>query len=120
MIDVWRGEVKSERNLVLFGAYKAFFPQLIAGPIVRYRDVERDFHHPDLNADIFAAEVGRFIVGLCKKVLIADSVAGVADASFALAGADQTLRLRGSERLPIRSRSISTFLAIRTWRSASL
>ncbi|MBB6408809.1 MBOAT family O-acyltransferase [Mesorhizobium sangaii] len=90
VIDVWRGEVKAERNLVVFGAYKAFFPQLIAGPIVRYRDVEKDFHHPDLNADIFAAGAGRFMVGLCKKVLIADSVAGVADASFALAGAEQT------------------------------
>ncbi|MFH1795076.1 MAG: MBOAT family protein [Pseudomonadota bacterium] len=90
VIDVWRGEVKAERSLVLFAAYKAFFPQLIAGPIVRYKDVEKDFHHPRLDTDIFAAGAARFMVGLCKKVLIADSVAGVADASFALAGADQT------------------------------
>jgi alginate O-acetyltransferase complex protein AlgI len=90
VIDVWRGEVKAEPNLILFAAYKAFFPQLIAGPIVRYKDVEKDFHHPQLDTDIFAAGAARFMVGLCKKVLIADSVAGVADASFALSGADQT------------------------------
>jgi len=42
VIDVWRKEVKAERSLVLFAAYKAFFPQLIAGPIVRYKDVEKD------------------------------------------------------------------------------
>ena len=90
MIDVWRRQVKAERNLVLFAAYKAFFPQLIAGPIVRYKDVEKDFHHPVLSPDIFAAGAGRFMVGLCKKVLIADSVAIIADASFALSASEQT------------------------------
>jgi len=90
VIDVWRKEVKPERSLVLFAAYKAFFPQLIAGPIVRYKDVKEDFHDPNLTTDTFAAGAGRFMVGLCKKILIADTVAAVADASFALSGAEQT------------------------------
>ena len=46
LIDVYRGDVVAEPSFIVFGAYKAFFPQLIAGPIVRYRDVSEDFHKP--------------------------------------------------------------------------
>lgn len=90
VVDVWRGEVKGERNLVLFAAYKAFFPQLIAGPIVRYKDVHEDFQNARMEADMFASGASRFMVGLCKKVLIADIVARVADAVFTLPGSEQT------------------------------
>jgi alginate O-acetyltransferase complex protein AlgI len=90
VVDVWRGEVKAERNPVLFAAYKSFFPQLIAGPIVRYADVHTYFRAPQRSSDMFAAGIARFMVGLCKKVLIADGVAGVADAAFALPGGDLT------------------------------
>jgi len=87
VIDVWRGTLpKPERNPVLFAAYLAFFPQLIAGPIVRFGDVVADFHAPRLSADMFAAGAARFLVGLAKKVLIADLVAPIADAAFDRSG----------------------------------
>ena len=84
VLDVWRGTLPApERNPVLFAAYLAFFPQLIAGPIVRFSDVTADFHNPKASADLFAAGAARFLVGLAKKVLIADLVASIADAAFA-------------------------------------
>lgn len=84
IIDVWRGTVSPERNLITFAAYKTFFPQLIAGPIVRYVDVKGDFHHALPSVSLFAAGAGRFLVGLTKKVIIADNVALVADAAFSV------------------------------------
>ena len=84
LIDVFRGDVEAEPNPIVFGAYESFFPQLIAGPIVRYRDVARDFHKPQINKDQFAAGAARFAHGLLKKVLIADSVSGIANAAFGL------------------------------------
>jgi alginate O-acetyltransferase complex protein AlgI len=66
-IDVWRGDVEPERNLVTFGAYKSFFPQLIAGPIVRYRDVHHDFTQPKTSVENFASGATRFMHGLAKK-----------------------------------------------------
>ena len=87
VIDVWRGTLpKPERNPILFAAYLAFFPQLIAGPIVRFGDVVADFHAPKLSADMFAAGAARFLVGLAKKVLVADLVAPIADAAFDQSG----------------------------------
>lgn len=82
LIDVWRGDVVPERNIITFGAYKTFFPQLIAGPIVRYSDVGGDFHSPKLSAENFSCGTARFMYGLAKKVLIADTVAPIADAAF--------------------------------------
>jgi len=46
LIDIWRKDVPAEKNLVVFGAYLSFFPQLIAGPIVRFKDVINDYHKP--------------------------------------------------------------------------
>ena len=88
VVDVWRQEIKAERNPLVFGAYLSFFPQLIAGPIVRYRDVAQDFLRPALSMEMFAAGVTRFMVGLSKKVLIADTVAKIADAAFAMPAPD--------------------------------
>ena len=88
LVDIYRGAITAERNPIVFGAYKAFFPQLIAGPIVRYKDVANDFHHPVLGVDVFAAGAARFVHGLFKKVVIADNVAPIADAIFALPPAD--------------------------------
>lgn len=90
VVDVWRRQVKAERNIIVFAAYKAFFPQLIAGPIVRYADVHDDFYHPQTSADLFTAGTARFMVGLCKKVLVADTIAVVADAAFSVQNTDVT------------------------------
>jgi alginate O-acetyltransferase complex protein AlgI len=84
LIDVYRGDVVAEPSLIVFGAYKAFFPQLIAGPIVRYRDVSEDFHKPRASVDLLAAGIARFAHGLLKKVLVADGVAPIADATFSI------------------------------------
>lgn len=85
LIDVHRGDTEPERNIVTFGAYLSFFPQLIAGPIVRFRDVVSQYHRPDLSIENFSAGSARFTHGLLKKVLIADSAGMVADACFGLA-----------------------------------
>tara|TARA_R110000751_G_scaffold234229_3_gene335403 strand:- start:24088 stop:25509 length:1422 start_codon:yes stop_codon:yes gene_type:complete len=88
LIDVRRRQIEPERNFILFGAYLSFFPQLIAGPIVRFKDVQADFHAPNLSVDMFAAGASRFMVGLAKKLLVADTMARVADAAFAMPAGD--------------------------------
>lgn len=82
VVDVWRKDMKAENNPLVFGAYLSFFPQLIAGPIVRYQDIRDDFANPDVSVDNVLAGLCRFSVGLFKKVVIADTVAAVADAAF--------------------------------------
>lgn len=82
LIDVWRGDTPPERNIITFTAYQSFFPQLIAGPIVRYADVKHDLNYPGTSPHLFAAGAARFLLGLCKKVLVADTVAPIANAAF--------------------------------------
>ncbi len=73
-IDVYRGDVESQKNLVDFGAYVSMFPQLIAGPIVRYSDVARQLKHRTHSVEKASLGVRRFIIGLAKKVLIANQL----------------------------------------------
>lgn len=84
VVDVGRGEVAAEPSVLRFGLYKSFFPQLIAGPIVRWKDVAPQFADRDPGLDDLAAGARRFVRGLARKVLIADAVAPVADAVFGL------------------------------------
>lgn len=74
-IDVYRGNVPYQKNPVSFGAYVALFPQLIAGPIVRYVDVARELQSRTHSWDAFALGLRRFLVGLGKKVILADNFA---------------------------------------------
>ena len=74
-IDVYRGEVPAQKSLVSFGAYVVLFPQLIAGPIVRYVDVVRELETRVHTWDDFAQGMRRFLIGLAKKVIIADNFA---------------------------------------------
>ena len=76
-IDVYRRDVKAERNIIDFGAYVVMFPQLIAGPIVRYRDVDRQLLSRTHTVDRFASGVRRFAVGFGKKILLGDALAAV-------------------------------------------
>ena len=71
-IDVYRGRVRGQRSLIKLATYIAMFPQLIAGPIVRYQDVEEQLDCRQYNADRFAIGIRRFCYGLSKKVLIAN------------------------------------------------
>ncbi len=82
-IDVYRGRATATRSFIDFACYVTMFPQLVAGPIVRYTDVARSLVHRTISTELFASGVRRFIYGLGKKVLIADTLATVADPSFA-------------------------------------
>ena len=74
-IDVYRGEVPPQKNILSFGAYVAMFPQLIAGPIVRYSDIARQLENRTHSREEFFAGLRRFLVGLSKKVILADNFA---------------------------------------------
>ena len=71
-IDVYRGHVKAQRNILDFATYVCMFPQLIAGPIVRYQSVERELHERSANAYDVATGLKRFVFGLGKKVILAN------------------------------------------------
>jgi len=73
-IDVYRGRVEAEKNIITFGAYVALFPQLIAGPIVKYRQIRDELQNPVLNIKKFETGVKFFIAGLASKVLIANNI----------------------------------------------
>ena len=81
-IDVYRQDAPAQRNIVSFGAYVTMFPQLVAGPIVRYRDVAAELDHRTNTAAEFAAGAERFTVGLAKKVLLANSIGALWDAEL--------------------------------------
>ena len=84
-IDVYRGHTKATRNFIDYACYVTLFPHLIAGPIVRYMDIERELRRRLVTVTGFTAGTARFILGLAKKVLIANVVALPADRIFALA-----------------------------------
>lgn len=86
LIDVARRDASAEPNPIHFGAYLTFFPQLIAGPIVRYRDAIDDYRKPHRSSERAAYGARRFAHGLFKKVVVADTVAPVADVCFASGG----------------------------------
>lgn len=82
VIDVYRGRVGVQKNIFTLGTYIALFPQLIAGPIVRYASIEKQLNKRKHSLERFCDGFRRFIVGFSKKVLIANNVAIVADAVF--------------------------------------
>jgi len=83
VVDVYREKVQPQKNYIDLGAYLTAFPQLIAGPIVRYSDVAAELALREHTFEDAAVGIRRFCAGLCKKVLIANNVAVVADALFA-------------------------------------
>jgi alginate O-acetyltransferase complex protein AlgI len=93
VIDVSRGDVPVQRNLLRMALYKSLFPQLIAGPIVRYREIAGEIAARVVHLSDFADGVRRFIIGLGKKMLIANTLAGPADTIFALPAGQLTTGL---------------------------
>ena len=83
-IDVYRDEAKVQKSPIRLATYVALFPQLIAGPIVRYTTVEEELSHRTHSFENFGAGVTRFIIGLSKKVLIADTLGGLANTMHAM------------------------------------
>lgn len=84
LVDVKRGTIQAQRSFVDFGAYIAMFGQLIAGPIIRYEWVYSELAHRLMNWANFRQGARRFMVGMSMKVLIADTLAPIADIAFAL------------------------------------
>lgn len=85
-IDVYRDNVRVQRNLIDFGMYITMFPQLIAGPIVRYSDVQDQLAERNVTAADFSEGIMRFVVGLGKKVLLANQMGAVWTQIYALGG----------------------------------
>ena len=76
-IDVYRGDAAVQKNIVSFGAYVTMFPQLVAGPIVQYKDIDRQLSDRTETAEGFSYGIRRFIEGLSKKVLLANNIGRV-------------------------------------------
>ena len=72
IIDLYKGDVKVQKNIFKLGLYITFFPQLIAGPIVRYQTIEKQLEERKHSFEKFAQGVRRFVIGLGKKILIAN------------------------------------------------
>ena len=82
VVDVYRKEVKAQKSLAKLVLYISFFPQLIAGPIVQYHDIEHDLENNHVTLDDVAYGMERFIIGLSKKVLLANPLGSLADPIF--------------------------------------
>jgi alginate O-acetyltransferase complex protein AlgI len=89
--DVYRGDAPVQPNLLSFGAYVALFPQLIAGPIVRYRTIAEQLDHRRVTVDQFGRGAGLFTIGLAKKVLLANNIGVFWDSVKALPQSEMTV-----------------------------
>ena len=90
-IDLYRGETDPQKSLISFGAYVTMFPQLIAGPIVRYTDIAAQLNSRKVTSGKFENGIRRFLCGLGKKVLLANSVGLVYEEIAALSASQQTV-----------------------------
>ncbi len=84
LVDVYRGDTPPTRSFIQFAAFIALFPQLIAGPVLRYKDVAEQFEKREHSVKNFAAGCDRFMIGFIKKVVIADTIAPIVNAGFSL------------------------------------
>jgi alginate O-acetyltransferase complex protein AlgI len=84
LFDIYNEITDSESDFLGFALYLAFFPKIIAGPITRYRDIVEQLHHPQLDRVSVANGIRRFIIGIAKKVLIADVVGQIVTPAFGL------------------------------------
>lgn len=84
LIDVYKGDAKVQKDIYKLALYISLFPQLVAGPIVKYRDVDEQIDHRTVTFDKVSYGVKRFIIGLAKKMLLANTLGAVADRIFDL------------------------------------
>ena len=82
VIDVYRGKDAVQKNIINVGLYIAFFPQLIAGPIVRYGSIAEQLQNRTHSFEKFSQGAWRFVIGLSKKLILANQIASVADLTF--------------------------------------
>ena len=76
-IDVYRGDARVQKNMIHFGTFVTLFPQLIAGPIIKYKDLDDQLRERSHGVDRFASGAQRFLVGLAKKLLLANLSSGI-------------------------------------------
>jgi len=93
LIDVYRQKAMAQKNILNVGLYIALFPQLVAGPIVRYDTIAKEIHERKENFEDAYHGIHRFIKGLGKKVLLADMLAVVADRAYSLPFADLSMSM---------------------------
>jgi alginate O-acetyltransferase complex protein AlgI len=93
IIDVYRGETRASRSLVAIGTWTSFFPQLIAGPIVRYNDLKEQISGRKTTREDFVYGIERFVIGLGKKMIVANTAAAPADQIFSLPPGELSLGL---------------------------
>lgn len=93
IFDLYMGKIELQKNIFKLALYISFFPQLIAGPIVRYIDIEKQINKRYVNVDDFAEGLKRFIIGLGKKVLIANTFAMPADEIFSMHPSETSILL---------------------------
>ncbi len=91
LIDVYRGDADVQCNPLMFGTYVTFFPQLIAGPIVKYRDIDDMLSQREHSAEMFTRGIKTFIAGFGKKVIIANSAGAVFEDLTALPVSEQSV-----------------------------
>ena len=89
-IDVYRGDARVQKNIVTFGTFVTLFPQLIAGPILQYKDLDEQLEHRAHSFDKFASGAQRFVIGLAKKVLLANAIGQLWDVTLATPGSELT------------------------------
>lgn len=87
-IDVYRGEALVQKNLISFGAYVTMFPQLIAGPIVQYKTIDKQLRSRRETAEEFAQGIHRFMIGLGKKVLLANNAGALWESVSAMSAGE--------------------------------
>ena len=88
LVDLYRKDVTCQKNIIHLGLYISFFPQLIAGPIIRYHDIASELKSRIITRNLFTEGLVRFIRGLAKKVIIANTLALIADQTFEIAPTD--------------------------------
>ncbi len=93
IIDVYRDDAKVQKNLLDLGLYVAFFPQLVAGPIVRYNSIADQIRNRKTTFQMFSEGCCRFTIGMAKKIIISNNMAVVADTIYGLTGAGADVKL---------------------------
>lgn len=93
LVDVYRKDATVEKNPLYLGLYIAFFPQLIAGPIVRYKTISDEIRNRTINWNKFSAGCSRFAMGFCKKVLLANQFAVICDYVFEMTARGNTISM---------------------------
>lgn len=96
VIDVYKREVKVQKNFFLLLLYVSFFPQLVAGPIVRYQTIEEEINYRKTTLDDFTYGLERFILGFSKKMIIANQMGALSDIIYSLEELSTPLVLLGS------------------------